>query len=201
MRRAILMDRDGTISEEVGDLSDVALLRLIDDSAEAVRKANEAGFQTVVVTNQSGVARGILSEDLVAEAHDRLRELLGEHGARLDGIYYCPHHPEAGGARYRKACDCRKPLPGMLRRARDEMGIDLPSAYMIGDSMRDVAAGRAVGAFTILVLTGFGRKQLERRSEWSVRPDRVARDLRQAVEWILDREHTTPFGPHAARPA
>jgi len=196
------MDRDGTVSEEVGDVSDVDRLRLIDGCAEAVRKANDAGFQTVVVTNQSGVARGVLTEELVSQAHDRLRELLGEHGARLDGIYYCPHHPEAEGERYRRACDCRKPLPGMLHRARDEMGIDLGSAYMIGDSMRDVAAGRAVGATSILVLTGFGKEQLERAStEWTVRPDHVARDLLHAMEWILDRERSARLDDLAARRA
>src|SRR5262249_48541587 len=99
-------------------------LRLLPRSAEAVRLANESSFQTVVVTNQAGVARGYFSEDLVEEAHERLRRLLGEHGARVDGIYYCPHHPDLGGARYRRDCDCRKPRPGLLLRARDEMGID-----------------------------------------------------------------------------
>lgn len=183
------MDRDGTVIEETGYVRDAARVRLIDGSARAVRKANQAGFQTVIVTNQSGVARGLFTEEIVAEVHDRLRELLAEHDARLDGIYYCPHHPEAGGERYRKSCDCRKPAPGMLHRAHDEMGIDLASAYMIGDSLRDVEAGRAVGATTILVLTGFGHRQLELSAgNRALQPDRVSENLLDAVEWILARE-------------
>lgn len=162
--------------------------RLLPRSIEAVRKANEAGFQTVLVTNQAGVARGYFDEDLVQDVHDRIRQLLLEGGARLDGIYYCPHHPEVGGP-YKKDCDCRKPRPGMLLRARDEMGIDLQASYMVGDSVKDLKAGHSVGATTVLVLTGYGRGELEHQSErWPVQPDHVAEDLLDAVEWILERQ-------------
>jgi len=189
MRRAIFMDRDGTVCEEVGYLDRIDRLRLIDGSAEAIRLANEAGFQAVLVTNQSGVARGLMTEELVGETHDRLRELLADQGARLDGIYYCPHHPEIGPSRYRKACDCRKPEPGMLLRARDEMGIDLDRSYVVGDSIRDVGTAERVGATGVLVLTGHGRGQLEHQPDAStVRPDHVAEDLLDAVCWILARE-------------
>ena len=189
MRRAIFLDRDGTVCEEVGYVDLLERIRLIEGSAEAIRRANESGFQTVIVTNQAGVARGRLSEDLVGEAHDRLRELLAADGARLDGIYYCPHHPDVGGERYRKCCDCRKPSPGMLRQARDEMGVDLGSSYLVGDSIRDIEAGHQVGATTILVRTGHGQKQLERPSEdWRIRPDHIAKDLSEAIDWILERE-------------
>jgi D-glycero-D-manno-heptose 1,7-bisphosphate phosphatase len=189
MRRAIFMDRDGTVCEEVGYVNHVDRLRLITGSAEAVRKVNRAGFQAVLVTNQAGVARGYMSEDLVGETHDRLRELLAGEDARLDGIYYCPHHPDVGPSRYRKACDCRKPKAGMLLQAREEMGIDLEASYVIGDSIKDVETARRVGATAVLVLSGYGRGQLEHQSDaWTVRPDHVAEDLLEAVSWILERE-------------
>ena len=193
MRRAIFMDRDGTVCEEVGYVNHVERLRLIEGSAEAIRKANLSGFQTVLVTNQAGVARGYMSEDLVGETHDRLRDLLAEHDARLDGIYYCPHHPDVGPSRYRKACECRKPEPGMLLRARDEMGIDLDASYVIGDSIKDVQTAKRAGATGILVLTGYGRGQLEYQSAaWSIRPDHVAENLAEAVSWILERGDDLP---------
>jgi D-glycero-D-manno-heptose 1,7-bisphosphate phosphatase len=195
MRRAIIMDRDGTVCEEVGYVNHVERLRLIAGSAEAVRQANRAGFQTVLVTNQAGVARGYMSEEIVGETHDRLRELLAEHDARMDGIYYCPHHPDVGSSRYRRECDCRKPEPGMLLRARDEMGIDLGASYVIGDSIKDVQTAKRVGATAVLVLTGYGRGQVEHQSaEWTVRPDHVAENLLEAVNWILEREDVVAAG-------
>jgi len=187
-RRAIIMDRDGTVCEEVGYVNHVTRVRLLPRSAEAIRRANEAGFQTVVVTNQAGVARGYFAEQLVDEVHDRVREMLAEGGARVDGLYYCPHHPDVGAPAYRKVCDCRKPRPGMLLRARDEMGIDLARSFMIGDSVRDVEAGHRAGATTVLVLTGYGRGEYEYQSHgWSVKPDHVVDDLLDAVDWILSR--------------
>jgi len=188
-RRAIFMDRDGTVCEEVGYVNHVDRVRLLPRSAAAIRAANEAGFQTVVVTNQAGVARGYFAESLVDEAHDRVRELLAQEGARLDGIYYCPHHPEVGPPAYRRTCTCRKPSPGMLERARDEMGIDLRASYMVGDTVKDLGAGHRAGATNVLVLTGYGKGEIEYQShEWTVKPDHVATDLLDAVQWILDRE-------------
>jgi len=188
-RRAIIMDRDGTVCDEVGYVNHVGRVRLLPRSAAAIRAANEAGFQTVVATNQAGVARGYFAESLVDEVHDRVRELLAADGARLDGIYYCPHHPEVGEPAYRKVCTCRKPLPGMLERARDEMGIDLAASYMVGDTVKDLEAGRRAGATSVLVLTGYGRGELQYQSHaWTVKPDHVAEDLLDAVTWILDRE-------------
>jgi len=182
------MDRDGTICEEVGFLDRAERVRLIPGSAAAILDASRAGFQTVAVTNQSGVARGYFDEALLADAHDRLRELLAEQSARLDGIYYCPHHPDFGGPPYRTACNCRKPAPGMLWRARDEMGIDLSASYMVGDRYSDLEAGCAAGATTVLVLTGHGRRELEYHADRTkLRPAHVAADLERAVRWILER--------------
>jgi D-glycero-D-manno-heptose 1,7-bisphosphate phosphatase len=183
------MDRDGTVCDEVGYVNHVSRIRLLPRSAAAIRRAREAGFKTVVVTNQAGVARGYFTEDLVHRVHDRVREMLAAEGAVLDAIYYCPHHPDAGDGPYRKDCECRKPRPGMLLRARDELGIDPTRSYMIGDSIRDVEAGRRVGVTTILVLTGYGRGEIEHRAaRWPARPDHVAEDLLDAVEWILGRD-------------
>jgi len=188
-RRAILLDRDGTVCEEVGYVNHVDRLRLIPGSAEAISRLNEAGFQTVVVTNQAGVARGYFPESLIGDVHDRLRELLAEAGARIDGIYYCPHHPEVGAPPYRVDCDCRKPRPGLLRRAAAEMGLDLASSYVVGDHVKDLEAGRTVGATPVLVRTGYGAGLLAWRTEdWRVRPTHVADDLAGAVDWILARE-------------
>ena len=190
-RCAVIMDRDGTLCEEVGYISHLDRVRLLQGSAEAVRRANQAGFQTVVVSNQSGVARGYSSLALVEEVHDRIRQLLAEAGARLDGIYYCPHHPQAERIEFREECACRKPRPGMLLRAKEEMGIDLGASYVIGDSYRDVEAGHRVGSTTILVLTGYGKEELAHgSSHWPIQPHHIALDLLEAVDWLLAREAT-----------
>lgn len=189
-RRAIFLDRDGTVCEEVGYVNHVDRVRLYARSAAAVRAANEAGFQTVLVTNQSGVARGYFPEWLVGEVHDRIRDLLAKESARLDGIYYCPHHPDVPSKEYGHECPCRKPKPGMLLRAAEEMGVDPRSSYMVGDTIRDIEAGHNAGSTTVLVRTGYGKGQLQFLSDgWKVRPDHIADDLMDAVEWILAREH------------
>ncbi len=189
LRRAVFLDRDGTVAEEVGYVNHVSRVRLLSGSAGAIRRLSGAGFLAVVVTNQSGVARDYFEEDLVRSANARLRELLQAEGAVVDAIYYCPHHPREGAPPYRLDCDCRKPRPGMLLRAAREHGIDLPRSYMIGDGVVDVAAGRAAGVTSILVLTGYGRGHLEhRKSRWTVQPDHIAEDLSAAADWILQRE-------------
>lgn len=188
-RRAILLDRDGTLCEEVGYVNHVDRVRIPERSIAAMRLANRAGFQTVVITNQAGVARGYFDEALIHDVHDRVREILAAGDARIDGIYFCPHHPEVGAPPYRAACACRKPGVAMLLRARDEMGIDLAASYVVGDSIKDIQAGHAVGATTVMVRTGYGRGELEHHSSsWSVRPDHLADDLLDAVEWIVERE-------------
>jgi D-glycero-D-manno-heptose 1,7-bisphosphate phosphatase len=188
-RRAVFMDRDGTVAEEVGYVNHVSRVRLIPGSAGALRRIRAAGFLAVVVTNQAGVARDYFEEPLVHEAHRRLKELLAREGAELDAIYYCPHHPREGAPPYRQECDCRKPRPGMLLQAARDLQIDLSRSYMIGDGTVDIAAGRSAGTATVLVLTGYGIGHLEhRRHRWTVEPDHIARDLSAAVDWILERE-------------
>ena len=198
--RALLVDRDGTLCDEVGYVNHVDRLRLLDRSALAIRLAREAGFCTVLITNQAGVARGYFDESLIGKIHSRLVELLAAEGSALDGIYYCPPHPEVGSERYRRDCGCRKPKPGMLLRARDELGIDLEASYMIGEQLKDLEAGAAVGARPILVLTGYGRGEFEYHSHrWRLKPHFVAEDLLDAVEWILRAERANATAAEGSR--
>ena len=193
LRRAVFLDRDGTVAEEVGYVNHASRVRLLPGSARAVRRVRDAGFLAVVVTNQAGVARDYFEEFVVHQANQRLVELLALEGAALDGIYYCPHHPREGAPPYRQECDCRKPRPGMLRQAARDLGIDLGRSYMVGDGIVDVGAARAAGVVPVMVLTGYGRGHLEhRRSRWTVEPEHIAEDLGEAVEWILGRERRQP---------
>jgi len=156
-RPAVFLDRDGTIVREVDYLRSVDQLRLLRGAAEAIRRLNEAGFVVVLATNQSGIARGLLTESDLQAVHDELQRRLAQRGAHLDAIYHCPHHPEASVQAYRKRCRCRKPAPGLLQRAARELDVDLARSFAIGDSARDVEAGARAGCRTILVRTGYGR--------------------------------------------
>jgi D-glycero-D-manno-heptose 1,7-bisphosphate phosphatase len=156
-REAVFLDRDGTLIEEVNYLASPEQVRLLPGAAQAVRRLNDAGVLVVVVTNQAGVARGYFPESRVTEVHERLSLLLGEHGAKIDAFYHCPHHPTEGVGVYRVACDCRKPKPGLLLTAAREWDIDLARSWMIGDKPSDAEAGAAAGCRTLLVRTGHGK--------------------------------------------
>jgi D-glycero-D-manno-heptose 1,7-bisphosphate phosphatase len=185
-RRAVFMDRDGTISEEVGYVNHVSRYRVFPFAAEAVRALNEAGWLAVLVTNQAGVARGYFKEELIGEVHGVLASELERGGARLDAVYYCPHHPTVGESPYRFDCDCRKPRPGLLLRAARELDLDLSRCWMVGDRYSDTELARNAGARSALVLTGYGRGELEHQSQaWSHRPDLVAENLLEAVKKIV----------------
>ncbi len=186
MRRAVFIDRDGTISEEVGYVNHVSRYRVFPFAAEAVRALNEAGVLAVLVTNQAGVARGYFREELIGEVHEALADELGRGGARLDAVYYCPHHPSVGESPYRLDCDCRKPRPGLIRRAAEELGVDLGRSWMVGDRYSDTELARNAGVRSAFVLTGYGRGELEHQSHaWAHRPDLVAENLLDAVGKIL----------------
>ena len=156
LRHAAFLDRDGVVIEESHYLGDADRVRLVPGAGESIATLNRAGWVVVVVTNQSGVARGLFSRDSVCAVHERLASLLLEYGARIDSFYFCPHHPEAELEEYRQDCDCRKPKPGMLRRAAQELGLDLTASWMVGDRVSDLEAGAAAGCRTILVRTGYG---------------------------------------------
>jgi D-glycero-D-manno-heptose 1,7-bisphosphate phosphatase len=187
-RPAVFIDRDGTLTDEVGYVNHPSRLRLLPRSAEAIRRLNAVGTPAVVVTNQAGLARGYFSEEILRAVNESLVEQLARAGARLDGIYVCPHHPTEGEPPYRARCECRKPKPGLLRRAAAELGLELTRSTMIGDKPSDLVPGREVGAAAVLVLTGYGRGEWEyRRDRFPLKPDHVAEDLLDAVEWTLAR--------------
>ena len=189
MKKAVFLDRDGTVNEEVGYLADLSKLRLIPGAGAAIKRLNEAGFQVVLVTNQSGVARGYFPESLVHEAHARLREMLKSEGARIDAVYYCPHHPKAGNTHYTTDCDCRKPKTGLIDRAVKERAIDIGHSYMVGDKWSDVELAQRAGVHAVLVTSGFAPGDPgNRRPEHLHDPDFTAPGLMEAAEWIIGRE-------------
>lgn len=178
MHKAVFMDRDGTVSEEVGYMYHAGLYKPFPWAGPAIRKINESGMKAILITNQSGVGRGYFDERSVAEVHDILRAELASHGAELNAIYVCIHRPEAG-------CSCRKPNPGMLLRAQQELNIDLTASYVIGDKQLDVETAYGVGAKAILVLTGYGRAERQQFLAHDHQPHLVAENLMVAVDAIL----------------
>jgi D,D-heptose 1,7-bisphosphate phosphatase len=150
-KKAIFLDRDGVINKEVNYLSAPNEFELLDGTAQALKILKEQGFLLIVITNQSGLARGYFSEETLKEIHDKMTRLLKEEGVNLDDIFYCPHHPEFTGE-----CSCRKPKPGMILEAQERYNIDLSHSYMIGDTPSDIKAGINAGCKTVFVLTGHG---------------------------------------------
>jgi D-glycero-D-manno-heptose 1,7-bisphosphate phosphatase len=188
-RRAVFMDRDGTISEEIGYVNHPSRYRVFPYSAEAVRLLNEAGWLAILVTNQAGVARGYFTEALVGAVHEMLVSELEKKRAYLDAIYYCAHHPSVGDPPYRLDCMCRKPRPGLITRAAEEFEIELGQSWMIGDRHSDIELARNAGVHAAFVLSGYGRGEWEyQRANWTHEPDMVAEDLLEAVRGIIDND-------------
>jgi D-glycero-D-manno-heptose 1,7-bisphosphate phosphatase len=179
MQRAVFLDRDGTISEEMGYINHLTRFHLLPGSAEAIARLNQAGMKVVVVTNQSGVARKYFPASLIDQVNGLMQELLAHQQARVDAIYICRHAPDAG-------CTCRKPQPGLLLQAAAALDLDLPRSYMVGDRFNDLQVAAKVGAKGILVLTGYGRGEVENyQGERLVEPDYIAADLLDAAAWII----------------
>jgi D,D-heptose 1,7-bisphosphate phosphatase len=182
---AVFLDRDGTINEEVGYLDRFEKLKMIPEAFDAIRLINQSGMKVVVISNQSGIARGYFDEAFVDSLHARIQALLKKQKARIDRFYYCPHHPTEGTGAYRVVCSCRKPEAGLLIMAAQEMAIDLARSYMVGDMPKDIEAAKKVGAKGILVQTGYGRDHLTLSSAFPASPVYVARDILDAATWIL----------------
>ena len=180
MKRAVFLDRDGTINIEKEYLYQIAEFEFIPGAGEAIRLLNQAGILVVVVTNQSGVARGYYTEDDVENLHRHVDRVLERSGAHVDAWLYCPHH-SAGRGSYALPCSCRKPLPGMLQKAAEIHDIDLDDSFMVGDKLADIEAGLAAGCRTILVRTGYGADEEQYVGAQTI----VCDDLLSAVKYLL----------------
>ncbi|MBN1382089.1 MAG: D-glycero-beta-D-manno-heptose 1,7-bisphosphate 7-phosphatase [Deltaproteobacteria bacterium] len=184
--RAVFLDRDGTMNEEVGYLDSLDNLRLFAETSEAIKRINKSGLKAVVVTNQSGVARGYFTESFVEETHRRIQDLLKQADAHIDAFYYCPHHDKEGQEPYLKVCDCRKPKPGMLLKAAEDLDLDLAGSYMVGDTLKDMETAKNTGMKGVLVRTGHFSADQNSSDDWGTgQPDYVAADILAAVNWIM----------------
>ena len=182
MNRAVFIDRDGTLSEEVGYINHPDRFRLFPYAGEAIKHLNENGWLAIVTTNQAGVARGYFSEEMIETVHKGLEDKLAIDGARLDAIYYCAHHPSVGEPPYRFDCDCRKPKPGLITRAATDFDVDLKNSWMVGDRYSDIQMARNAGVRSAFVLSGYGLGEWEhQRQSWTEQPDMVAENLLQVV--------------------
>jgi len=183
---AVFIDRDGTISEEVGYVNHPSRFRVFPYSAEAIRTLNDNNWLAILVTNQAGVARGYFSEDVIGKVHDELKLSLNQQNAQLDAIYYCAHHPSVGEPPYRFDCDCRKPKPGLIQRASADFDVDLENSWMVGDRYSDIQLAHNAGLKSVFVLSGYGRGEWEyQSSSWKLQPDLVCENLLDAVRSII----------------
>ena len=185
MKPAVFLDRDGTLIEDVGYLDRLDRIAFFPWTVDAVRALNRARLVVVVSTNQSGIARGFVTEAFVAETHRHLSARLAAGGARIDAYYYCPHHPDGAVEAYRRQCDCRKPASGMVDQAVRDLGLDPARSFVVGDKWLDVSLARAVGARGILVRTGTGAAE-EARPQPGVSADAIVDNLAAAASWILE---------------
>ena len=184
-KRAVFLDRDGTINEEKEYLHRIDEFSFITGAPAAIKLLNDAGFLVVVVTNQSGIGRGFYGEDAAHRLHHFMDEQLARQGARIDAYYLCPHHPLHGIGDYRKECACRKPLPGMLTSAARDLSIALGSSFIVGDKLADVEAGLAAGCQPVLVRTGYGLSESARLPAGVPCCD----DILAAARLIVDASH------------
>jgi len=186
MKKAIFMDRDGTISHEVGYINHVNRFSVMDFAGKAIQIINASEYLAIVVTNQAGVAHGYFTIDMVDTVHDKMKRQLAEDGATVDGIYFCPHHPRGLIEEYKGDCHCRKPNTGLLEKAQKDFDIDLTQSYMIGDKISDIELAKRVGAKGIMVMTGYGLGEYTyQQKQWKVQPDYIAENLFEAVKWII----------------
>jgi D-glycero-D-manno-heptose 1,7-bisphosphate phosphatase len=186
---AVFLDRDGTLIEEVGYLDRIERVVLYPWSIDAIRVLNRAGLRVIVITNQSGVARGYFTEAVVDQLHSHISALIARGGARIDAYYYCPHHPDGSVEQYKLRCDCRKPGRGLVDRAARELGIDPSASYVVGDRWLDVRLARSVGARGVLVRTGYGASE-ERQPPDDLVADAIADNLIAACSWVLQDVRT-----------
>lgn len=185
---AVFLDRDGTINEQMGYINHISRFVLLPGIAKAIQLLNHHDIPVIVTTNQSGLARGYFPETLLDEVHAKMNLLLAKENAKVDGIYVCPHHPEAKEEKFRISCNCRKPKPGLFLKAAQEHNIDLEQSFVVGDRWSDLKAAANCKATGILVLTGYGKGDLDYIGpQHKIQPEYIAADLMDAVKWILQR--------------
>jgi D-glycero-D-manno-heptose 1,7-bisphosphate phosphatase len=187
LRPAVFFDRDGTLIEESGYIDRLERVRIFSHAAEALVVLKQAGYALVMITNQSGIAQGMVDVPTVERIHAHIEAHFAAAGAPIDRTYYCPHHPKGIIEAWRGECECRKPLPGMAHAAARDLGLDLTRSYVIGDRWRDVAVANAVGGTGILVRCGYGAHD-ERHPEAGIVAGAVVDHVHQAATWILHRE-------------
>lgn len=180
--KAIFLDRDGTIIEDQGYISSPEQIKFLPGSVEAIKMLKDAGYKIIIISNQSGVARGLLTEDMLQTIDKIIHRTILNGGGNIDGSYYCPHHPEHGVYPYKQACECRKPHIGLIKRATREHDIDLNGSFMVGDHSNDVETAKRAGIPGIFVMTGHGK---EEKDNLKSQPAHFAPDLLSAAKWIL----------------
>ncbi len=178
--KAIILDRDGTLIKERNYISRVGDIKILDGVSEALILLRDAGFKIIIATNQSGVARGFFNEKKVKKINKEVCQRLKRAGAVVDGVFYCPHHPDA-------QCACRKPAPGMIKEAQKRFNLDLKRSFCIGDKLTDVEFGKNAGLSAILLLTGYGAVESKKISKNAAKPDYVAPNMLAAAVWILKK--------------
>ncbi len=177
MNKAVFLDRDKTIIEDnEGYINDPAKVKLLPDVGSAIKKLNDNGFMVIIISNQSGIGRGMFNEQDLESIHQKMTDLLQKENAFIDDIFYCPHHPEAKVEKFRKDCTCRKPLPGMIIKAAMNHEIDLDQSYCVGDEERDIEAGKNAGCRTI---------RITEQADFESKADYKVNDLTQAVKIVL----------------
>jgi D-glycero-D-manno-heptose 1,7-bisphosphate phosphatase len=183
--RAIFLDRDGTINEETGYIDHVNRFKIFPFVADSIKMFRKKDFKIFVVTNQSGIARGYFSEEVLNEIHKKLLNYLSENGTSIDAIYYCPHHPTEGKGKYTIDCNCRKPKTGMIDQAVKEYDIDLSNSYMIGDRFKDIQFAKSLNMKSGFLFTGYGKGEYEYlKNSWNFMPDLIAENLKEMAKKI-----------------
>jgi len=180
--KTIFLDRDGVINKNLDNdyVKSWAEFEFLANAKRAISRLTQNGYEIIVITNQAGVNKNLVSADMVEEIHCRMIDEISAAGGIIKKIYYCPHRQDEN-------CECRKPKPGMLLQASQDYDIELDKAYLVGDSMRDIEAGASVGCKTILVVTGHGAKQISQRTTWKIQPDYIVEDLSSAVDIIINK--------------
>lgn len=185
MNKAVFLDRDGTINEEMGYINHISRFKMFEFVPEAIKIFNEAGYLVIIVTNQSGLAKGYFDEALLNKIHQYLLEQVKQKSAVIDKIYICPHHPAEGKGKYKLDCMCRKPKTGMIDSAKKEFNIDISKSFVIGDRHKDVQFGQNAGLKTIMLMTGYGKGEYTyQKGQWNSNPDYICENLLDAANLI-----------------